>query len=75
MIIRNFIGGKWIDAHAEKNFKSLNPADRRRIVAEAPLSDREDIDRGIDRADTVLETARMRPIRAHSPSRQAGGLS
>lgn len=61
MIIRNFIGGKWIDAHAEKNFKSLNPADRRRIVAEAPLSDREDIDRAVAAAREAHHSWRRVP--------------
>jgi acyl-CoA reductase-like NAD-dependent aldehyde dehydrogenase len=37
MQIRNFIGGKWINAKGEKTFDSLNPADVRRIVAKAPL--------------------------------------
>ena len=44
MQIRNFIGGKWVSAKGKKTFVSLDPADRRRIVAKAPLSEREDVD-------------------------------
>ncbi len=50
MEIRNFIGGEWLDAVGGKRFQSLNPADTRQIVATAPLSAVEDVDRAVSAA-------------------------
>jgi alpha-ketoglutaric semialdehyde dehydrogenase len=47
MMIRNFIGGKWVDAAEGKRFVSVNPADTREIVAEAPLSSCEDVGQAV----------------------------
>lgn len=61
MQVRNFIGGKWVDASSEKKFISLNPADKRQIVAEAPLSLREDVDRAITSAREAFPAWRSLP--------------
>ncbi len=61
MRIRNFIGGKWINAKGEKAFDSLNPADNRRIVAKAPLSGREDVDLAVAAAREALGGWRRLP--------------
>ena len=50
MKVRNFIGGEWDSAYGGGTFDSLNPADTREIVATAPLSGREDVDRGVEAA-------------------------
>jgi len=46
-MVRNFIGGAWLDAADGKRFDSINPADRREIVSSAPLSGRADVDRAV----------------------------
>jgi aldehyde dehydrogenase (NAD+) len=46
-VVRNFIAGTWSDAQGGKRFDSLNPADTREVVAEAPLSGRADVDRAV----------------------------
>jgi len=61
MHIRNFIGGKWINAKGKRTFDSLNPADNRRIVAKAPLSGREDIDLAVAAAREALAGWRRKP--------------
>jgi aldehyde dehydrogenase (NAD+) len=61
MLIRNFIEGKWVNAKGEKTFVSLNPADKRRIVAKAPLSEREDIDFAVGAAREALARWRRLP--------------
>jgi acyl-CoA reductase-like NAD-dependent aldehyde dehydrogenase len=61
MIIRNFIDGKWTDSARGKKFASLNPADTRQIVAEAPLSGREDVDRAVTSARQAFPAWRRFP--------------
>ena len=38
----NFIGGEWVAARSGRTFQNTNPADAREVVAEYPLSGRED---------------------------------
>lgn len=38
----NFIAGEWVAAKSGQTFKNLNPADTREVVAEYPLSGKED---------------------------------
>ncbi len=38
----NFIAGEWVAAKSGQTFKNLNPADTRELVAEYPLSGKED---------------------------------
>ena len=61
MRIRNFIGGNWVNAKGKKTFVSLNPADKRRIVAKAPLSEREDVDLAVSAASAALADWRRLP--------------
>ena len=52
--IRNFIGGEWADAATGGRFDSRNPAAVREVIAEAPLSGREDVDRAVASARGAL---------------------
>lgn len=61
MHIRNFIGGKWLNAKGDDTFESLNPADRRLIVARAPLSKAEDVDLAVSAATDALAKWRQLP--------------
>ena len=61
MLIRNFIAGNWVNAKGDKTFVSLNPADKRRIVAKAPLSEREDVDLAVCAAREALAGWRRLP--------------
>lgn len=38
----NFIGGEWVPARSGRTFQNVNPADTREVVAEYPLSGKED---------------------------------
>jgi len=59
--VRNFINGQWSEAEAGKRFASLNPADTREVVAEAPLSGRTDVDRAVEAARAALPAWRLLP--------------
>ncbi len=61
MRVRNFIGGKWAGAVGAESFESLNPADRREVVASAPLSGREDVDSAVEAARDALSRWRLLP--------------
>ena len=52
--VENFINGEWCEASTGERFASRNPADARQLVAEAPLSDREDVDRAVAAARAAL---------------------
>ena len=52
--VENFINGEWCEASTGERFASRNPADARQLVAEAPLSDREDVDRAVVAARAAL---------------------
>ena len=44
---QNFIGGEWAGAVSGKTFQTRNPADTREVVAEYPLSGREDASQAV----------------------------
>lgn len=60
-VVRNFIEGTWSDAVDGERFASLNPADNREVVAEAPLSGRSDVDRAVAAARAALPGWRLLP--------------
>ena len=59
--VRNFISGTWSSADSGRQFDSINPADRGEIVAKAPLSSREDVDRAVAAARAALPGWRLLP--------------
>ncbi|HTY20433.1 MAG TPA: aldehyde dehydrogenase family protein, partial [Geobacteraceae bacterium] len=59
--VRNFIEGRWLEAADGRRFASRNPADSREVVAEAPLSGREDVDRAVASAVNALQSWRGMP--------------
>src|SRR5690242_12615978 len=59
--INNFINGKWCEAGSRKRFVSLNPADTREVVAEAPLSGCADVDQAVEAARTAFPDWRRLP--------------
>ncbi|HEY5973857.1 MAG TPA: aldehyde dehydrogenase family protein [Geobacteraceae bacterium] len=59
--VRNFIGGTWCDSLSGNRFASRNPADNRQVVAEAPLSERADVDRAVAAARAALPGWRRLP--------------
>ena len=53
---QNFIAGEWIAAQSGKTFQNTNPADTREVVAQYPLSAREDALAAIDAAQKAAPT-------------------
>ncbi len=47
---QNFIAGEWVAARSGKTFQNSNPADTREVVAQYPLSAREDVLAAIEAA-------------------------
>jgi aldehyde dehydrogenase (NAD+) len=52
--VRNYVAGAWSDSLSGRRFASRNPADTRQVVAEAPLSERADVDRAVAGARAAL---------------------
>jgi alpha-ketoglutaric semialdehyde dehydrogenase len=59
--VRNFIAGRWTEGAEGKWFASRNPADGREVVAQAPLSGHDDVDRAVAAARVALPGWRMTP--------------
>ncbi|UFS69593.1 aldehyde dehydrogenase family protein [Geomonas sp. RF6] len=59
--LRNFIGGTWRDPRGLKRFSSMNPADGRETVADAPLSGRADVDLAVEAARSAAPAWRTLP--------------
>jgi aldehyde dehydrogenase (NAD+) len=60
---QNFIGGEWAPARSGQTFQTINPADTREVVAEHPLSGREDAIAAINTAKTAYPVwAAMTPV-------------
>jgi len=61
MEVRNFIGGQWVGARGGKTFDSLNPVDKREVVATAPLSGQKDVDMAVRAARESYAQWRLLP--------------
>ncbi|HEY3347028.1 MAG TPA: aldehyde dehydrogenase family protein [Nitrospirota bacterium] len=57
----NFIDGKWVEADGGRTFLSLNPADTREIIASAPHSSPDDVDRAVEAARQAFDSWRLVP--------------
>jgi aldehyde dehydrogenase (NAD+) len=61
LLVRNFIAGAWSDSLSGKRFQSRNPADTRQVIAEAPFSAQDDVDRAVAAARAALPAWRRMP--------------
>ncbi|MRR52927.1 MAG: aldehyde dehydrogenase family protein [Deltaproteobacteria bacterium] len=60
-IVKNFIGGSWVDARSGKRFEKTNPADSRDVVASVALSDKDDVDRAVEAARSAFPAWKALP--------------
>lgn len=60
-MVGNFINGEWTEAVGGKRFSSRNPADPRDVVAEAPISGVEDVERAVAAARAAYGKWRLLP--------------
>ncbi len=58
---KNFIAGKWVEAHTGKTYENLNPADHRDVVGIFQRSGKQDVDEAVDAAKKAFETWRLVP--------------
>ncbi len=59
-LVRNFIGGKWVEAHSGETFNSINPATEE-LVAPIAKSGAEDIAAAVEAAKRAYEGWRLTP--------------
>ena len=60
--LKNFIGGKWTEAHAKEGLPVMNPSTGRQI-AEVPLSTYQDIDEAVRAAAKAFDSWSATPIK------------
>ncbi len=60
-LLRNFIGGEWVEPSTGEYGESINPARISDVVARFPLSAREDVDRAVAAAKKAYDPWRLTP--------------
>ena len=53
-ILKQYIGGKWVDGSSSKEIVSTNPADNRQVLAKVKGADKSDVLRAIDAAQKAF---------------------
>lgn len=59
-LVKNYIGGKWVDAHSGATFESRNPATEE-LVAPVASSAHEDVNAAVDAAKQAYKSWRLTP--------------
>ena len=59
--IKNYIGGKWVDAKLGETFKSINPANKDEVIGIISKSGRGDVDEAVKAAQEAYEGWRLTP--------------
>jgi alpha-ketoglutaric semialdehyde dehydrogenase len=59
-LVKNYIGGKWVEGSAGKTFESRNPATGE-LLAELTVSDKSDVDKAVDAAEKAFKKWRLVP--------------
>lgn len=54
-VLKNYIGGKWIEAKKDQSEPVINPATGE-VIAHVPVSTKEDVDYAVDTANEVFKT-------------------
>jgi aldehyde dehydrogenase (NAD+) len=58
---KNYIDGKWLEAHSGKTFENRNPANRHDLIGVFPASGSEDVNRAVEAAKKAFATWRLVP--------------
>jgi acyl-CoA reductase-like NAD-dependent aldehyde dehydrogenase len=53
-ILKQYIGGKWVDGSSSKEIVSTNPADSRQVLAKLKGADKSDVLKAIDAAQKAF---------------------
>ncbi|MED0677849.1 CoA-acylating methylmalonate-semialdehyde dehydrogenase [Aneurinibacillus thermoaerophilus] len=61
MTLKNFVGGKWVEAATSRYEEVPNPATGE-IIAYVPISSREDLDRAVQAAKEAFKTWKKTPV-------------
>jgi malonate-semialdehyde dehydrogenase (acetylating) / methylmalonate-semialdehyde dehydrogenase len=60
-VLKNFIGGSWVDSLSSQTMQVLNPATNEEL-AKVPISTKEDVDRAVQSAKEALKTWKKTPV-------------
>lgn len=60
-IVKNFIGGKWIESNSGKTEKVYNPATGE-IIAKVPISSKEELDNAVEVANEAFKSWKEEPV-------------
>src|SRR5947207_14615912 len=59
-LVKNFIGGKWVEGSAGKTFESRNPATGE-LLGVLTVSDKSDVDKAVQAAEKAFKQWRLVP--------------
>src|SRR5215212_570933 len=59
-LVKNYIGGKWIEGSTGKTFESRNPATGE-LLGELTISDKGDVDKAVEAATKAFKSWRLVP--------------
>src|SRR5690625_307994 len=59
--LKNFVGGKWIEAKSTETEQVFNPATGE-VIAEVPISNQEDLDQAVQTANTAFQEWKEVPV-------------
>ncbi|OIU72112.1 CoA-acylating methylmalonate-semialdehyde dehydrogenase [Rossellomorea aquimaris] len=60
-VLKNYIGGSWVDSLSSQTMQVLNPATNEEL-ARVPISTKEDVDRAVQSAKEALKTWKKTPV-------------
>src|SRR3954464_13002342 len=59
-LVKNYIGGKWVEGSTGKTFESPNPATGE-VLARLTISDASDVNKAVETAHTAFKSWRLMP--------------
>ncbi|HSK99154.1 MAG TPA: aldehyde dehydrogenase family protein, partial [Rubrobacteraceae bacterium] len=60
-VVRNFIGGEWVDGNGKETEPVYDPATAE-VIAQTPLSTREDVERAVQKASQAFPEWAATPV-------------
>jgi malonate-semialdehyde dehydrogenase (acetylating) / methylmalonate-semialdehyde dehydrogenase len=61
ILLKNYIGGKWVDSTGEKSLEVINPATNE-VIANVPISTKEDVANAVAVAKEAFQTWKNTPV-------------
>jgi malonate-semialdehyde dehydrogenase (acetylating) / methylmalonate-semialdehyde dehydrogenase len=61
ILLKNYIGGQWVESKGNKNLDVINPATNE-VIAHVPISTKDDVDHAVNVAKEALQTWKKTPV-------------